>query len=677
MLAVAWRYFNQSIGTALLGICAVMAMLLLIILKVSTTLLDIAMATNFLLALLCFLNALYIKNASSLTTLPSLILLGTLFRIATNVASIRIILIEGQSGTIVENLGETLSQGNPVVGFVTFIVISLMNFIIIAKGSERVAEVSARFSLDAIPGSQMSIDADVRAGILSSDEAGVARRQILQESRFFGALDGAMKFVKGDIIAGWLILVVCLAGGVVTGLFIKGMTFNQALVRYATLTIGDGLAVQIPCLLMSLSAGFVVTQIGSEGQVKEESDKFILQIMHHEWFSNPTVLLFLLILSCILMFFLESGRLFFALVFSSLVVRLAGIFKNKEELEKLKSESLATSHKKWSAHSPLTIELILPKNWDSLLRSPSRDTRPDLWAISIQNLCDHIDHVWGIKIPAPALEIHSSDLPHINLLIKIQGVTLVHQENLMSHLTLQLESVHSDAVIQSHSEKNLIISERLRDEFFKRFIKEVYKALFDHLKNFVGVQEIRTLLHSVAEHSPDMISEFYPKKVTLSFLRDIVHRGLDEGITLHHFTRICEALTLQNFDRQTPAQAYEIIRSHLSLVISGLVSAQGHLNCLVIEPSLEDMLEQNIKDEGEERILQLDPEQLGYIRSVFLAFVNGHLKTSSRVVIVTRSRIRRTVWFLIQEYKRSCFVVTPHEILPHIKMTVQDTIAMA
>jgi type III secretion protein V len=229
--------------------------------------LDILLCGNLLFALLLVIGALHIREPLKLATLPSLLLMATLVRLSLNLATTRAVLSTGHAGDAVEAFGSVVIQGSLVVGFVLFLLITLIQFIVVAKGAERVAEVSARFTLDALPGKQMAIDAEIRSGLLDPEDARKKRAEVQSESRFYGALDGAMKFVKGDALAGLVMTFVNIAGGLLVGLLIHNLELDVALHRYTLLTVGDGLLSQIPSLLNSVAAGLVVTRV----QVQESS----------------------------------------------------------------------------------------------------------------------------------------------------------------------------------------------------------------------------------------------------------------------------------------------------------------------------------------------------------------------------------------------------------------------
>ncbi|WP_248749026.1 type III secretion system export apparatus subunit SctV [Pseudomonas sp. MWU15-20650] len=249
-----------------LGAVVVMAIVFIFIVPLPTWLVDILIALNICISCLLIVLALYLPGPLAFSSFPSILLLTTMFRLALSIATTRLILLEQDAGDIVEAFGNFVVGGNLAVGLVIFMILTIVNFLVITKGSERVAEVAARFSLDAMPGKQMSIDSDLRAGLIDGAQARDKREQLSRESQLFGAMDGAMKFVKGDAIAGLIIVLINLLGGFSTGMFQHGMSAGDSMALYSVLTIGDGLIAQIPALLISLTAGMIITRVAPDGR---------------------------------------------------------------------------------------------------------------------------------------------------------------------------------------------------------------------------------------------------------------------------------------------------------------------------------------------------------------------------------------------------------------------------
>ncbi|MBD3273887.1 MAG: hypothetical protein GF372_01175, partial [Candidatus Marinimicrobia bacterium] len=247
--------FRQLPGLLVIG--GVVSVLAIMVLPLPTAMMDVFLAMNIAIALTIIITAMYITEPLQLSVFPGMLLLVTLFRLSLNIASTRLILSDAYAGEIIETFGNFVVGGNYVVGFIIFLILVIINFIVITKGSERVAEVSARFTLDAMPGKQMSIDADLNAGLIDEREAKERREKIAHEAEFYGAMDGASKFVRGDAIAGLIITIINIIGGLIIGVAQNAMGFGQALQTYTMLTVGDGLVSQIPAIIISTSAGIV------------------------------------------------------------------------------------------------------------------------------------------------------------------------------------------------------------------------------------------------------------------------------------------------------------------------------------------------------------------------------------------------------------------------------------
>jgi type III secretion protein V len=262
---VLTRYSDIMLAVLVIAIIGIM------IIPLPTFLLDILLATNITIAVVLLMTSLYLPNALSLASFPTILLITTLFRLALNVSSTRLILLYAYAGEVIESFGNFVVGGDYIVGFVIFLILTLIQFLVIAKGAERVSEVAARFTLDALPGKQMSIDADLRAGLIDAEEARKRRDYLGRESQFYGAMDGAMKFVKGDAIAGIIISVINIAAGLAIGVAVRGMSFADAAKTYTLLTIGDGLVSQIPALIIATAAGIITTRVAASSEDEEGS----------------------------------------------------------------------------------------------------------------------------------------------------------------------------------------------------------------------------------------------------------------------------------------------------------------------------------------------------------------------------------------------------------------------
>lgn len=307
----------------------------MLIIPLPTFLVDFLIGLNLTIALLIFLGSFYITRILDFSTFPSILLISTIFRLAISISTSRLVLADADAGEIIASFGEFVIADNLVVGFVIFFIVTIVQFIVITKGSERIAEVAARFSLDAMPGKQMSIDADLRAGVIDEIEVKRRRRDLEAESQLYGALDGAMKFIKGDAIAGIIIIFVNLLGGIAVGVFQHGMNLSQAMSVFTLLTIGDALVAQIPALLISISGGLIVTRVNNN-----ENNNLGAKIIQ-DLFSNK----FILVITAILAIALGLLPGFPLPVFIVLAALLLTIFIKQKEMKE-KESSLTVIYNK-------------------------------------------------------------------------------------------------------------------------------------------------------------------------------------------------------------------------------------------------------------------------------------------------------------------------------------------
>ena len=327
----------------------VVFIVLIIILPLPSGILDIFLALNISVSVVLLLNAVYTKSALEMSIFPSLLLITTLFRLSLNITAAKLILSDGEPGEVIESFGNFVARGSPVVGFIIYLIIMIVQFMVITKGSERVAEVAARFTLDAMPGKQMAIDADLNAGLISEVEAKQRRSTIQREADFYGAMDGASKFVKGDAIAGILITFINIIGGLIVGMVIRSEDLSVALAKYTILTIGDGLVSQIPALMISTATGIIVTRAASDSNLSTDLLK--------QMFTNPRVLFIAAGLCCVLALFLPTIPF---LVLAGILI-FVGYSMSKQQKKAIKEEEVLVQENEVE-------EIRKPENVVSLLQ---------------------------------------------------------------------------------------------------------------------------------------------------------------------------------------------------------------------------------------------------------------------------------------------------------------------
>lgn len=516
----------------------------LMIVPLPTFVLDVLIASNITLGIVLLVASLYMRGGLSLTTFPTILLLTTLYRLALNVSSTRLILLQADAGDVIHAFGYFVVEGNYVVGAVVFAIITLIQFVVVARGSERVAEVGARFTLDAMPGKQMSIDAELRTGAITQREARMRRQTLQRESEFYGAMDGAMKFVKGDAIAGLAITAINIVGGLGIGVAMGGMPAGEAIETYGLLTIGDGLVSQIPALLISVGAGLVVTRVsaGAEGSLGAD--------VAQQFFSNPRALWlaggFLVLLGAVpglpLIPFLLMGA---ALWFVAFRVRRT---PQAEELPEQGTQFRV---------SPPPVQVRLG---EGVQRSDALD--------ALVNSCsDRLYAEMGVEAPSIDVVTGAGDTT-----IAIDGVRLAA---LNSRATSQDVANALDATLTLEAHR-----------------------LF-------GIQQTQDLLDGIAASHPAVVS-VVTKAVSLQELTEVLRLLLLEGVALRPLRPILEAVAMAS--KSKPYARIARVRERLGRLLTHRFEEGGAIHVHRLDPMVEDAIREAVVMTDAGPILALAPE---------------------------------------------------------------------
>jgi type III secretion protein V len=628
----------------------------LMIVPLPTWVLDLLISTNLSAAVAILLVVLYVPDAIGIATFPTLLLLTTLFRLSLNVASTRLILLQANAGEVIRAFGMFVVRGNYVVGAVVFLVLTIIQFIVIAKGSERVAEVGARFVLDAMPGKQMAIDAELRAGTNDGNEARRRRRTLQRESQFYGAMDGAMKFVKGDVVASLVILVVNILGGLTIGALMKGMTVVDALKRYGLLTIGDGLVTQIPALVLSTAAGVLVTRVASEEADTPLGDELARQLL-----GVPKALQvasgFVLLLAAVPGLpappFLVIGAALF------LVGRARARALSAEE-QRAATEPTPKERVRGGAREPAFVPLVVPWSLevseelgpllDTDGRSPAspepgRNLGSGLRAMAI-GLRQELFAELGVPLPAPRVRV----APEIGA----------------GHVVLSLHEVPA---------KILPVPDGLRGHDLTAWVREQTLALLRaRAADFLGLAEVQRLLDELEQFAPATVRNVVPKPVTLVMLTDVLRRLVEEGISVRDLRGILESLSTVAATEKDPLTLAEYVRSQMRRAITfRLTAGLGQLDVVLIDPLLEDTVRKAITRTPAGAFLTLAPpiarDVLASIRKAIASrSANEEGTTQPDVVVLTQPDIRRFVRKLVEPEIPNAWVVSFAELLPEVAL---------
>jgi type III secretion protein V len=617
----------------------VIAVVGLMVVPLPTWLLDLLIASNLAASVVILLVSMYVSEALKIASFPTLLLITTLIRLSLNVSSTRLILLQADAGDVIRAFGQFVVRGNYVVGAVIFLILTIIQFIVIAKGSERVAEVGARFALDAMPGKQMAIDAELRSGAIDGSEARARRRILVRESQFYGAMDGAMKFVKGDVIASLLITVVNILGGLTIGIAQKGMEPVAALKRYGLLTIGDGLVTQIPALLIATGAGVLVTRVASE-----ETDTPLGVELASQLFGQPQALrvggVFVLLLALIpglpTLPFLAIGAL---LLFGS---RARGKLLRKTE------------------EAPLTD--LTPRRASSAAMRFVPAVTP--WGLEVSSDLASFedDEFRGTEVRRPGLRSAISAIREI--VFRDLGVPLPQGRLAVSS---QLPPRHVLLSIHEVPARAFAIPAEVSDALIAEFVVgQALSVLQTRAVDFLGIAETQSLLDELEQIAPATVRQVVPKPIAVTLLADVLRRLAEERVNIRDLRAILEALALVGNVERDPLNLAEFVRSQLRRPLTyALTQGSRELSVVLLDAQIEEAVRSAVSRTPAGSFLTLAPAAA---RDVVSAIRNALPKEPSEtpLVVLTQPDIRRFVRKLLELDLRDVRVVSYAELLPEV-----------
>ncbi len=588
--------------------------ILMMILPLPTWLVDVLIAVNIAGAVLLLMMGLYLKRPLEFSTLPSVILIITIFRLALSITTTRLILLNADAGSIIETFGQFVIAGEIIVGLVVFLIITIVQFVVITKGSERVAEVSARFTLDALPGKQMSIDSDLRNGDIDATEARLRRRTIEQESQFFGAMDGAMKFVKGDAIAGLVIVAVNLVGGIAIGMVSHNMAAGEAVETYSLLTVGDGLAAQLPALFVSLAAGSVITRVATDENENLGAD------ITREMISSVIALRVAAIILGVMMFipgfpwpvFLVIAASFMAISYSDklgLMMFGDGEDDDSDDKENDLLESVGLDK------SPFVVR-IAPDLLD--------DEQRVIFAEESREATLGVSAEIGLAIMPPRLTDDASlalDVVRIDLDdVVVAGFTIFKDRigvDVETETLVLLDIGHEAAVNPPLGFRNLhwidpadakVVSEREIEIFSPLDVLLIGARATQQrfASQCIGVQETRAALVSMAQHYPDLASEVRDL-LPLNKVTEVFRRLIDESVPVRNQRLLLEALSEWGAKEQDPVVLTEYVRTALKRQICNALAGEDRIiPAYLLDAPVEDALRNAVRQTTVGEYLALD-----------------------------------------------------------------------
>lgn len=666
----------------------VVAVIALMVVPLPTWCVDLLISANLSMSFVILMMTMYAPNVLSFSSFPTLLLFTTLFRVGLNISTTRLILLQADAGEIIFTFGEFAVGGNFIVGAVVFIIIAIVQFLVIAKGAERVSEVGARFSLDAMPGKQMSIDADLRSGSIDSEEAQKRRAAVSLESQMYGAMDGAMKFVKGDAIAGLLIAAVNIVAGTIIGVTQSGLTSGEALQLYGVLTIGDGLVSQIPSLLIAISAGILVTRSGGE------SDNVGEQI-GDQIFSQPRAMLIASML--VFLFALIPG--FPKAQLFSLAFILGAIGYALKYMKKMSSQSIDPKKEIQKTLSPAASKGKMVKSEDDfspvvpiiLDMSPELHSSIDYSILNEELASLRSALYFDLGVPFPGVNLReNAQLKENEYVLNLDEIPIA-RGCLESNCVLVREDPDNVRMLGIDvkeglpflpSEKAWWVSEseayKLKEFGISYLEKEkvislnLSLVLARHASDFIGLQETKFLLDKMEERAPDLVHEA-TRLLTLQKIAEIFKRLVQEQISIRDLRAILESIIAWAPKEKDLIMLCEYIRTSLSRQISYKYCAgQNILPAVLLEPNVEEVIRKSIRQTSAGSFLALDPQSSKSILTDAKRALGN--RKGKNVVIIASIDIRRYVRRLIESEFFDVAVLDYQELTPEISVQPVDRI---
>ncbi|MEE1250371.1 MAG: flagellar biosynthesis protein FlhA [Lachnospiraceae bacterium] len=667
---------KADVGVALYLLAAV----IFFIIPIPNYLLDVMLAINISIALVILFNALFVQEVLDMSFFPTLLLFTTIFRISLNVSSTRLILSTGDPGNVVETFGQFVGGGDLIIGTIVFIVLILIQFIVINKGSERVAEVSARFTLDAMPGKQMAIDADLNTGAITEAEARNRRNKIQEEASFFGSMDGATKYVKGDATSGLIITVINIVGGTIMGVTRQGLEAMDALQQYGILTIGDGLCSQIPSLLISLATGILVTKASKEADFGT--------VLVKQLFGIPKVLF--LVGSALIFLGVVTPLKWYLFVGLGVVFIISGMqMKKSIAIESIEDE---VNEDEVDAE-----EIRKPENVVSLLSVDPIELEFGYGIIPLADVNqggDLLDRVVMIRRQI-ALEL-GTVVPIIRLrdniqlnpnqyIIKIKGIQVTEGEILFDHYMAMNPgyveeeitgiptfepSFHLPAIwiTEGQREKAESLGYTVVDppSIIATHLTEVIRT---HIAELLTRQDVQNLVDHLKENNPALVEELIPKLLGLGEIQKVLQNLLREGISIRDLLTIFETLADHAATSRDTDILTEYVRQSLKRAISNkYFPANETTSVITLDPKTEQDIMASVKQTEQGAYLTLDPERTKAIMKSLETEVAKLESLGKNPIVITSPIVRMYFKKLTEDYFKDLIVVSYNEVESNVEL---------
>ena len=680
-----------NIGVPLL----LLTLLGMMTLPVPPFLLDTLFSFNIALSIVVLLVSVYALRPLDFAVFPTILLVATLLRLALNVASTRVVLLDGHSGgdaagKVIQSFGEVVIGGNYAVGLVVFLILMIINFVVVTKGAGRISEVSARFTLDAMPGKQMAIDADLNAGILTQDEAKLRRQEVGSEADFYGAMDGASKFVRGDAIAGILILMINILGGIGVGMLQHDLDFSRAMEVYTLLTIGDGLVAQIPSLLLSTAAAIMVTRVNSESDVREQ--------VVDQMFTSPKALT--VAAGILVVMGLIPGMPHFSFITLGIVCAAGAFFIQRRVLvdeqvveDQSRAQALMDAQQSQSPSGELGWDDVSPVDIVGLevgyrlIPMVDKNQSGELLG-RIKGIRKKLSQEIGFLVPAVHIR-DNLELPPNGYRISLMGVTLgeseVHPDRHMAINPGQvfgnieglpvkdpafgLDAVWIDNAIKDHAQTlgyTVVDASTVVATHMNTLLQK-------HVHELLGHEEVQQMIDRLARYSPKLVDTLVPETVSMSVLLKVLKGLLAEQLPVRDFRTIAEAIVANAAANSEPMQLIESVRTALSRsIVQEIYGSDNNLSVFTLAPAMEQMLMKPSANGGLD--VTLEPglaEQLQ--RSISETAQAQELKGSPAVLLVP-GPLRPILAKFVRFSSHALHVLSYNEIPDDKQVTIEATV---
>ena len=675
------EYLKRGDIALALGVIAILVILLL---PMPTWLLDFSLAISITFSVIILMTVLFIKNPLELNTFPTILLIATMLRLALNLASTRLILADGHTGTasagrVIEAFGNFVVGGNYVIGIIVFGILVIVNFVVITKGAGRIAEVAARFSLDAMPGKQMAIDADLSSGLIGEDEARKRRSSLEEENSFFGAMDGASKFVRGDAIAGLLITFINIIGGIIIGTAQQNMSLGNAAETYTLLTIGDGLVTQIPALIVSTAAGMLVTRSGVQGA----ADEAVLgQLTNY-----PVALT------------LATGLLLTIAVLPGIpalpFLILAGVtggtaFALNRRRQEEEDEEARVEEEKQSApplEEPIgaalqidNIRLELGYGLLSLINNPSERRLTE----QIKALRRQLASEMGFIMPAVRIQ-DNLQLPPNNYILRVKEIEAGNGE-LRPNMLLVMDprgeqiALPGEATVEpTFGLPAMWVGEQHREEaMFRGFTvvdaptvitTHLTEIIRDNMSELLSYSETQKLLDELDGGHQKLIADLVPNQINIGGIQRVLQNLLGERVSIRDLATILEGVSEACGYTRNIGQITEHVRARLARQLSDdVVNEQGFIPLVTLSPEWEQSFAESIVGQGDDRQLSMAPSKLQQFITAVRTVFERHAMQGETPVLLVSPGIRPFVRSVIERFRPVTIVMSQNEVHPKAKI---------